>query len=71
MNNDDYSANRQRKLALPSLSYRRKRRGMIEVYKNTHGLYKISALPVEVEEKTTRGHSYNVVLGLCLGWKGL
>ena len=30
---------------------------MIEVYKYTHGLYKVSALPVEVEEKTTRGHN--------------
>ena len=31
---------------------------MIEVYKYTHGLYKVSALHVEVEEKTTRGHNY-------------
>ena len=33
---------------------------MIEVYKYTHGLYKVSALPVEVEEKTTRGHNYKL-----------
>ena len=55
MKNCDY-ATRLKKLALTSLSYRRKRGDMIEVYKYTHGLYKVSALPVEVEEKTTRGH---------------
>ena len=57
MKNGDYT-NRLKKLALPSLSYRRKRGDMIEVYKYTHLLYKVSALPVEAEEKTTRGHSY-------------
>ena len=55
--NYDY-ANRLKKLALPSLSYRRKRGDMIEVYKYTHGLYKVSSPPVEMEEKTTRGHNY-------------
>ena len=45
-------------VALPSLSYRRKSGDMIEVYKYTHGQYKVSALPVEVEGKTTRGHTY-------------
>ena len=59
MRNCDY-ATRLKKLALPSLSYRRKRGDMIEVYKYTHGLYKVSALPVEVEEKTTRGHNYKL-----------
>ena len=59
MTNYDY-ATRLRKLALPSLSYRRKRGDMIEVYKYTHGLYQVSALPVEVEEKTTRGHTYKL-----------
>ena len=46
-----------------TLSYRRKRGDMIEVYKYTHGLYKVSALSVvsvEVEEKTTRGHNYKL-----------
>ena len=57
MKNYDY-ANRLKKLALPSLSYRRKRGDMIEVYKYTHGLYKVSALPLEMEENTTRGHNY-------------
>ena len=33
---------------------------MIEVYKYTHGLYQVSALPVEVEETTTRGHNYKL-----------
>ena len=37
MKNYDY-ANRLKKLALPSLSYRRKRGDMTEVYKYTHGL---------------------------------
>ena len=56
MKNCDYST-RLKKLDLPSLSYRRKRGDMIEVYTYTHGLYKVSDLPVEVE-KTTRGHNY-------------
>ena len=33
---------------------------MIEVYKYTYGLYKVSALPVEVEENTMRGHNYTL-----------
>ena len=66
MKNYDY-ANRLKKLALPSLAYRRKRGDMIEVYKYTHGLYKVSALPVEVEEKTTRvgGHTYKLKKKRC------
>ena len=64
MKNCDY-ATRLKKLALPSLSYRRKRGDMIEVYKYTHGLYKVSALPVEVEEKTTRGHNYKLMKKRC------
>ena len=64
MKNCDY-ATRLKKLALPSLSYRRKRGDMIEVYKYTHGLYKVSALPVEVEEKTTRGHNYKLTKKRC------
>ena len=59
MKNCDY-ATRLQKLALPSLSYRRKRGDMIEVYKYTHGLYTVSAMPVEVEEKTTRGNNYKL-----------
>ena len=59
MKNCDY-ATRLKKLALPSLLYGRKRGDMIEVYKYTHGLYKVSALPIEVEEKTTRGHNYKL-----------
>ena len=55
----DY-ANRLKKLALPSLAYRRKRGDMVEVYKYTHGLYNVSALPVEMEENTTRGHNYKL-----------
>ena len=51
MKNYDY-ANRLKRLALPSLPYRRKRGDMIEVYKYTHGLYKVSALPGEYHEKT-------------------
>ena len=62
MKNYDYT-NRLKKLALPSLSYRRKRGDMIEVYKYTHGLYKVSALPVEV--KTTRGHNYKLKKKRC------
>ena len=64
MKNYDY-ANRLKKLALPSLSYRQKRGDMIEVYKYTHGLYKVLALPVEVEEKTSRGHDYKLKKKRC------
>ena len=64
MKNCDY-ANRPKKLALPSLLYRRKRGDTIEVYKYTHGLYKVSALPVEVEENTTRGHNYKLKKKRC------
>ena len=64
MKNYDY-ANRLKKLALPSLSYRRKRGDMIEVYKYTHGLYKVSALPVEMEENTTIGHNYKLKKKRC------
>ena len=38
---------------------------MIEVYTYTHGLYKVSDLPVEVEEKTTRGHYYKLEKKRC------
>ena len=37
---------------------------MIEVYKYTHGLY-ISALSVEVEEKTLGGHNYKLKKKRC------
>ena len=62
MKNYEY-ANRLKKLALPSLSYRRKRGDMIEVYKYTHG--RVSALPVDDEEKTTRGHNYKLKKKTC------
>ena len=64
MKNYDY-VTRLKKLALPSLSYRRKRGDMIKVYKYTHGLYKVSALPVEMEEITTRGHNYKLKKKRC------
>ncbi len=64
MKNYDY-ANRLKKLALPSLSYRRKRGDMIEVYKYTHGLYKVSALTLEMEENTTRGYNYKLKKKRC------
>ena len=38
---------------------------MIEVYTYTHGLYNVSDLPVEVEEKTTRGHNYKLKKKRC------
>ena len=56
MKDYDY-ATRLKKLALPSLSYRRKRGDMIGPTL-THGLNKVSALHVEVEEKITRRHNY-------------
>ena len=62
--NCDY-ATRLKKPALPSRSYRRKRWDMIEVYKYTHGLYKVSDLPIEVEENTTGGHNYKLKKNRC------
>ena len=47
-------------LAVPSLAYRRKRRDIVEVYNYTDGLHNASALPVDVEENTRRGHSYKL-----------
>ena len=38
---------------------------MIEVYKYTHGLYKVSDLPVELEENTTGGHNYKLKKNRC------
>ena len=38
---------------------------MIEVYKYTHGLYKVASQPVEVEQRTARGHSYKLKKKRC------
>jgi ribonuclease P/MRP protein subunit RPP40 len=50
---------RLRRLKLPSLSFRRKRGDMIEVYKILHGLYNInpSHFFERMDESSTRGHS--------------
>jgi hypothetical protein len=48
-------------MKLPSLSYRRLRGDLIEVYKYTHGLYKVPEGLLEFETRTnTRGHAYKL-----------
>jgi hypothetical protein len=48
-------------MKLPSLRYRRLRGDLIEVYKYTHGLYKVPEGLLEFETRTnTRGHSYKL-----------
>ena len=56
---------RLRALKLPSLVYRRKRGDMIEVFKYTHGVYKVADPPVEVECTSTRGHSFKLAKKRC------
>ena len=66
MKNEDHAnVSQLTKLALPLLSYCRKKGDMIEVYTHTHGLYKVSALPMEVDEKTTRGHGNKLKKNRC------
>jgi hypothetical protein len=46
---------------LPSFSYQRLRGDLIEVYKYTRGLYKVSKELLEIETRTnTRGHGYKL-----------
>jgi hypothetical protein len=48
-------------MKLPSLRYRRLRGDLIEVYKYTHGLYKVPEGLLEFETRTnTRGHGYKL-----------
>jgi hypothetical protein len=52
---------RLKHMKLPSLSYRRLRGDLIEVYKYTHGIYKVSNSLLEYEARTnTRGHAYKL-----------
>ena len=52
---------RLEKRKLPSLAYRRRRGDMVEVYKYTHNINNVAVQPVEVEIRTTRGHSYTLL----------
>jgi hypothetical protein len=52
---------RLKHMKLPSLSYRRLRGDLIEVYKYTHGIYKIPNKLLELETRNnTRGHAYKL-----------
>ena len=60
-------AERLRKLSLPTLTYRRIRGDMIELYKIVHGIYSADACP-KLEFNTlskTRGHSYKLFKRPC------
>jgi hypothetical protein len=53
-------------MKLPSLSCRRLRGDLIEVYKYTNGLYKVSDVLLEFEKRTnTRGHGYKLTKLCC------
>ena len=53
-------------MGIPSMSHRRARGDMIEVYKYTHGIYKVAdPLLVLDTEKCTRGHSYKLEKQRC------
>ncbi len=57
---------RLQKLDLPSLSYRRARGDMIEVYKYTHGFYTVSEDLLQMDEdRTRRGHTYKLKKRYC------
>ena len=61
-------AERLRKLSLPTLTYRRIRGDMIELYKIMHGIYSSDACP-KLELNClykTRGHSYKLLKRSCL-----
>jgi hypothetical protein len=52
---------RLKHMKLPSLSYRHLRGDLIEVYKYTHGIYKIPNKLLELETRNnTRGHAYKL-----------
>ncbi|XP_077980329.1 uncharacterized protein LOC144435579 [Glandiceps talaboti] len=52
---------RLRSLELPTLTYRRVRGDMIEVYKLTHGLYNLSSTLLRLDtSQVTRGHPYKL-----------
>ena len=57
---------RLRVLDLPSLTYRRQRGDMIEVYKYTHGLYNIDPCPFQLDKRdNTRGHAVKLQKRRC------
>ena len=52
---------RLEKMGLPSMSFRRARGDMIEVFKYVHGIYKVSDPLLKLSSVTnTRGHSYKL-----------
>ena len=57
---------RLEKMKLPSMCYRRLRGDLIEVFKYTHNIYKLSDSLLELESRTnTRGHSYKLKKQRC------
>ncbi|XP_076452198.1 uncharacterized protein LOC143287843 [Babylonia areolata] len=59
---------RPARMKIPSMQYRRDRRDMIEVYKFSHGLYKVeSPLVLENSNRQTRGHNLRLKKRPCNG----
>ena len=62
----DYE-DRLKRLRLPSLKYRRFRGDIIETYKYTHNLYKLTNSPIKLDTSNinTRGHSFKLKKSSC------
>jgi len=57
---------RLEKMKLPSMCYRKLRGDLIEVFKYTHNIYKLSDNLLKLESRTnTRGHSYKLKKQIC------
>ena len=57
---------RLKEIKIPSMTYRRVRGDMIEVYKYTHNIYKLNNSILKLENKpSTRGHIYKLEKQRC------
>ena len=64
LHNLDYEE-RLKTIGIPSMSYRRIRGDLIEIYKYTHGLYNCTSPFVLNQNGSTRGHSYKLKKQFC------
>ena len=64
--NDKEYEDRLKEMKIPSMTYRRVRGDMIEVYKYTHNIYKLDNSILKLENKpSTRGHIYKLEKQRC------